>query len=218
MTTSTEPPRSEPRRRAARLSSAGVILEAATTLFLQKGYAGTSMDEVASLAGVSKQTVYTHFSDKERLFSDLVLRNTDRVDAFVDEIATILVDTADLDHDLRSLARRYMASVIQPTVLQLRRLMIGEAARFPDLAKAYYDRVPERVVAALAAHLQRLTDRGVLRVPDPVLAANHLVALLLWVPLDRAMFRMEQQSLSPGELDSLADAGVRVFLAAYRVS
>ena len=48
------------------------ILAAAATVFLQKGYLGTSMDEVAALASVSKQTVYKHFSDKERLFAEIV--------------------------------------------------------------------------------------------------------------------------------------------------
>ncbi len=49
-----------------------VILDAATTAFLRKGYLGTSMDEIAELAAVSKQTVYKHFADKERLFSEIV--------------------------------------------------------------------------------------------------------------------------------------------------
>src|SRR5438874_1011894 len=55
-----------PKRRAGRLASSGPILEAATTLFLRRGYLGTSMDEIAALASVSKQTLYTHFADKER--------------------------------------------------------------------------------------------------------------------------------------------------------
>ena len=49
------------------------IVEAATTAFLRNGYLGTSMDEIAALAGVSKQTVYKHFADKERLFSEIVI-------------------------------------------------------------------------------------------------------------------------------------------------
>src|SRR5437016_3325040 len=111
------------RRRAGRLASAGVIREAATTLFLRNGYLGTTMDEIAALAGVSKQTVYTHFPDKEGLFSDLIRGNNERVDEFVEEIDRLLPDSTDLERDLRELARRYMASVIQTPVVQLRRLV-----------------------------------------------------------------------------------------------
>jgi TetR/AcrR family transcriptional regulator, mexJK operon transcriptional repressor len=203
------------RRRNGRLASAGVIMEAATALFLRKGYPGTSMDEIAALAGVSKQTVYTHFTDKERLFSDLILRNTERVDEFVDAMAKILQDTDDLEKDLRELARRYIGSVIQPKVLQLRRLVIGEAGLFPDLARTYYERVPERVITTLTSHFERLAGQGLLRLDDPRLAANHFVALVLWEPLDKAMFRVGGKSLTAGALEHLADAGVRVFLAAY---
>jgi TetR/AcrR family transcriptional regulator, mexJK operon transcriptional repressor len=203
------------RRRTGRLASAGVIMEAATTLFLSKGYSGTSMDEIAALAGVSKQTVYTHFTDKERLFSDLILRNTERVEEFVEDLTVTLQDTADLEKDLGALARRYLSSVIQPGVLKLRRLVIGEAGHFPDLAHAYYERVPERVLAALAIQFQRLAARGLLRLDDPRLAANHFVALILWVPLDRAMFHVDGESVTAAGLEGLADAGVRVFLAAY---
>jgi len=207
-----------PRRRGGRLASGGVIMDAATTLFLRKGYAGTSMDEIAALAGVSKQTIYTHFSDKERLFSDLILLNADRVDQFVAEVEAIFLGAEDIEKAFTELARRYIGLVIRPEVLQLRRLVIGEAARFPDLADTYYKRVPERVLGALAAELGRLAERGLLRIHDRMLAANHFVALILWAPLDRAMFHLEPESLSPKALDKLASGGVRVFLAAYGTS
>jgi AefR-like transcriptional repressor, C-terminal domain len=58
--------------------------------------------------------------------------------------------------------------VLLPEAVQLRRLMIGEAGRLPDLAGEYYDRVPQRVIAALAGQLQRLAERGVLRVENPL--------------------------------------------------
>jgi TetR/AcrR family transcriptional regulator, mexJK operon transcriptional repressor len=210
--------RSQPparRRRTSRLASSDVIMEAATTLFLRKGYAGTSMDEIAAVAGVSKQTIYTHFADKERLFSDLVLRNTERVDEFVEQVGTIFEDTDDLEKALLELARRYIALVIRPEVLQLRRLVIGEAGHFPGLAGTYYERVPQRVLETLASNLERLAERGLLRLDDTMLAANHFVALILWVPLDRAMFRLEQEPVGARRQDQLAVAGVRVFLAAY---
>ena len=211
----TEPGSGQPRKRAGRLQSGGAIREAATTLFLRNGYVGTSMDEVAALARVSKQTVYTHFDDKERLFTELVLGNTERVDEFVEEMTALLEGTSDAERALGELARRYLDTVVRPQVLQLRRLVIGEAARFPDLARAYYERVPERMVGALAGGLRGLTDRGLLHVDDPQLAAQHFVALVLWIPLDRALFVPDAEALPDAELEHLAAAGVRVFLAAY---
>jgi TetR/AcrR family transcriptional repressor of mexJK operon len=205
-----------PRRRTGRLASSGVIMEAATTLFLRKGYAGTSMDDIAALAGVSKQTIYTHFADKRRLFSDLILGNSDRVDDFVEQVRAIFEATDDPEKALLELARRYIAFVIRPEVLQLRRLVISEAGQFPDLAETYYRGVPERVLGTLAFHLAQLAERRLLRpLDDTMLTANHFVALILWVPLDKAMFQVEQQPFTAGRLDELTVAGVRVFLAAY---
>jgi TetR/AcrR family transcriptional repressor of mexJK operon len=191
-------------------------MEAATTLFLRNGYPGTSMDEIAALAGVSKQTVYTHFADKQRLFTALILRNTEHADEFVDALALMLQDTDDLEKDLGELARRYITSVIQPQVLQLRRLVVGEAGRFPELARTYFERVPQRVIATLASRLQHLAERGLLRLDDPLLAANQLAWLILAIPMDKAMFCGNDDPFTTAELERLAGAGVRVFLAAYR--
>lgn len=211
------PARGQPRKRAGRLQSGGAIREAATTLFLRNGYVGTSMDEVAALAKVSKQTVYTHFDDKERLFTDLVLSNTERVDDFVDEMTGLLEGASEPGEALGELARRYLETVVRPQVLSLRRLVIGEAARFPDLARTYHERVPERMVGALAEGLRGLAGRGLLTIDDAQLAAQHFVALVLWVPLDRALFVPDAEALPDAELEHLAAAGVRVFLAAYAV-
>jgi TetR/AcrR family transcriptional regulator, mexJK operon transcriptional repressor len=191
-------------------------MEAATTLFLRNGYQGTSMDDIAALAAVSKQTVYKHFADKERLFSDITLGITTNAEDFTNTVTVMLDGTDDLERDLRDLARRYIASVMQPQVLRLRRLVIGEAGRFPELARTYYQRAPERVLATLAACMERLAARGLLRLDDPLLAANHFAFLVL-SPMDRAMFSGDDQLPAPAELDRLADAGVRVFLAAYGV-
>lgn len=201
-------------RRAGRLASAGVIREAATTLFLRSGYVGTSMEEVATLAGVSKQTVYTHFADKERLFTDLILGAADRADDFLQHVRAVLEDTDDLEKDLRQVARRYLAAVLRPELLQLRRLVIGESGRFPELARTYYERAPERTLATLASCFQRLAERGLMRPEEPGLAARQFAFLVLGAPLDRAMFCGDGE-LPPAELERQADAAVGAFLAAH---
>jgi TetR/AcrR family transcriptional repressor of mexJK operon len=205
----------QPRRRAARLASAPAILEAATALFLRSGYLGTSVDDIAALAHVSKQTVYTHFADKEQLFAELVRGNISRVDTFIESVTAGLGETTSVEEQLRAFARRHIRAVLQPEAVQLRRLVIGEAGRFPDLAREYYERVPQRVIAALATQLQRLTERGLLRVEDPLLGANHLAWLVLGASLDPAMFRVDRESSTLADLDHQADRAVAVFLAAY---
>ncbi len=202
-------------KRARRLGSGGAIREAAAALFLEKGYQGTSMDEVAAAAGVSKQTIYTHFANKEVLFADLVLGNAERVEAFMSSMSKAFTEAGDLDRGLREVARLYIGFVIRPEVLRLRRLVLGEAGRFPDLARTYYESVPERVYAALAAHFKELADSGALRLDDPMLAAHHFAWLTLGQPLDLGMF-CETPATAQKDLNRLADAAARVFLAAYR--
>jgi TetR/AcrR family transcriptional regulator, mexJK operon transcriptional repressor len=204
----------EDERRSARKRRA--ILEAATTAFLRNGYPGTSMDEIAALAGVSKQTVYKHFTDKEHLFSQIVTATVDEIaDPNHDEVLK-LRDTGDLERDLRDFARRQLRAVMQPRLLQLRRLIIGEAGRFPQLGRLFYERGPGRTIDALAAMFERLASRGALELGDVRLAAAHFNWLVMSIPLNQAMLLGDDEPATTAELDRYADAGVGAFLAAYR--
>ena len=191
------------------------IVEAATALFLEHGYQGTSMDDIAALAAVSKQTVYKNFADKQQLFSDIVMSAATRADQFIAALPGVLAETDDLAAGLAALARRYLATVMQPRLLQMRRLIVAEAGRFPDLARAYYERVPEHVMTSLAAQFGELAGRGLLRIGDPAVAAGHYAFLVLGAPLDRAMFLGPDSGLSAADLDRHADEAARAFLAAY---
>ncbi|MFF9573103.1 TetR/AcrR family transcriptional regulator [Streptomyces sp. NPDC014685] len=191
------------------------IMEAATSAFLSKGYSGTSMDDIAKLAAVSKQTVYKHFSDKEKLFAEIVLATTDRIDGVIDTVAAIPADANTLEENLTRLARRLLTTLTQPQVLQLRRLVIANADAFPELGANWYEQGFERVLATLATTLQQLADRRLLRIDEPLLAAHHFSGLLLWIPVNKAMFHGSPQH-TEAELDHYAAAGVRAFLAAYR--
>jgi TetR/AcrR family transcriptional regulator, mexJK operon transcriptional repressor len=190
------------------------ILDAATTAFLRDGYLGTSMDEIAAQAGVSKQTVYKQFADKERLFTEIVLGTIDQVgEPFFGGIDA-LEDSEHLETDLRTLARKLISVVEDPRLLALRRLVIGEAGRFPELGRDYYARGPGRSMEGLAARFQRLAERGLLQLDDPLLAAEHFNWLVLSIPINQAMFSVDAD-FSADELERYANQAVRVFLAAY---
>lgn len=192
------------------------ILDAATEVFYHKGYAGTSMDEVAARAVVSKQTVYKHFADKERLFADIVLRAVDEIDDLFTDSALTLHETDDLDGDLRALGRQFVCWLMQPDVLRLRRLIISEANRFPELSRTWYERGFQRVISTLATALSHLAERGLLRVDDPVISASQFMGMILWIPVNRAMFCGDNERFTVEELERYADTGVRAFLTAHR--
>jgi len=206
-----EPGRTARKRRA--------IMEAATALFLRDGYRNTSMDQVAADAAVSKQTVYKQFADKEQLFRDIVLGVTGNSEAIITDMTSALRSTnvsspAELRTVLTDLARRYIDGVLQPHVLALRRLIIAEAERFPDLARTYFERAPARAIEVVADVLRDYTERGLLAADDPRLAAAHFAYLVLAIPLDRAQFYPGERPPA-AERDKLAGEAVRIFLAAY---
>lgn len=194
------------------------IVEAATILFLRQGYAVTRIDQVAADAGVSKQTVYNQFGDKEQLFRAIVLGTAATADAFIAILPGMFDDVPDAGFDdaLRRLARRYLATVAAPQVLALRRLVVGEASRFPELAVAYHDRVPARVTAALAELFARLGERGLLAVPDPAEAAQHFAMLVVGPTIDHGMLHVDLAAPTDAEVARVADRAVEVFMAAYR--
>jgi TetR/AcrR family transcriptional repressor of mexJK operon len=192
------------------------IIAAATELFLRHGYLGTSMDQVTAAAAVSKPTVYRFFTDKEQLFTAIVLGTLDRAGGPVRARVELLARTTDLPSDLRVLAREYLTAVTQPGVLQLRRLVIGASHQLPALARAYYERAPEQTMDALAGCFSHLTSRGLLRCPDGRLAAAHFAFLVLGQALDKSLF-CGDQPFSAAELTTQADAGAGAFLAAYGI-
>jgi TetR/AcrR family transcriptional regulator, mexJK operon transcriptional repressor len=191
------------------------ILEAATEVFLRAGYLGTNMDEIAELSEVSKQTVYKHFESKEALFIEIVSSMTGETGDLVRDEVAELDEGGDLDGFLLDYAFKQLTAVLTPRVMQLRRLVIGEVSRFPDLARVLYERGPARAIATLATLFQRLAGRGLLAIDDPRVAASHFNWLIMAAPLNQAMLLGDAAIPKPAQLRSHAAQGVRVFLAAY---
>jgi TetR/AcrR family transcriptional regulator, mexJK operon transcriptional repressor len=193
------------------------IVNAATEVFLHHGYLGASMDEVAARAGVSKQTVYKQFTDKEHLFAEIILGTTVEV---VDGLSRAYADTLEAATDprraFRGLARCLLDNLTQPDVLRLRRLVLAEADRFPGISGAWFDDAFHRSLVLLGESMTRLADRGMLReLPDPTLAAYHFAGLVMYRPMNQVMFAGTGARPDAEELEHIADRAAEVFLAAY---
>ena len=191
------------------------ILEAGTIAFLRKGYLGTNMDEVAALAGVSKQTVYSYFSNKETLFIEIVTQMTSAGSDAVRNETGELEAGSDIAQYLRSYAYRQLRIVLTPRLMQLRRVVIGEVSRFPELGKCLYEGGPKRAIAALAKVFSELAERGLLAIDDAEMAASQFNWLIMSEPVNRAMLLGDDSIPTPAALRRHADEGVRIFLAAY---
>ena len=191
------------------------ILDAATEVFLQHGFLGTSMDEVAARAAVSKQTVYKQFASKEALFIGIVRSMTEQAGSRVQRDMRDPQDARQLAAELLAYAERQLAIVLTPSLMKLRRLVIGEAGRFPELGQALYEGGPGRAINGLSAAFARWADRGLLVVDKPAVAAEHFNWLVMAAPINRAMFLGDEGIPRPAALRRHAAEAVRVFLAAY---
>lgn len=184
------------------VEKADAILDGAMQEFLAHGYAATSMDRVAAAAGVSKATVYSHFQDKEGLFTALIQRlvfqkcwtiyNPQESQSLQGEpnivlrrLATTMLDTAKSDQQL----------------LTFIRLIVGESGRFPELAQSFIHNLDKPVVEALS---QYLASRSELKLPDPEAAARVFMGTLVHFMMTQEM--LHGKDILPMERSRLIDS------------
>jgi len=165
------PPASGPAESAAG-SRTSRIMVAASRLVLEHGYGATSMDAVARAAGVSKATLYAHFTSKADLFAAIVASECARV---VPALAGPDIDALPVTEALERMGRNFLDLVLSANALGVFRVVVAETSRFPELGRAFYRSGPERTLAMLSDYLERADRRGLLAVPDPLAAAE-----LLW--------------------------------------
>ena len=150
------------------------ILRGAAAIFSQDGYEGASMSRIAACAGVSKGTLYNYFAGKAELFSAWVGQECAAKLSHV-------FDAADLDGHvetgLLTLGQRMVRLMMSPTGLTIYRMTVAEAAKFPVLARAFYDAGPAQATQVTAVWLEAQTRAGRLAVPDPAFAAEQFFAL-----------------------------------------
>jgi AcrR family transcriptional regulator len=144
------------------------ILDAASQVFLERGYGGATIDLVVERAGASKATLYSFFGGKDGLLAAIVEERCKRILAAFDDPEVV---GSDVPSALAHIARRYMEVVLAPDAVGLYRLIIAEGVRFPELARTFYRLGPNRAYAHLAGRLSVWRERGLVRLDDPQLAA-----------------------------------------------
>jgi AcrR family transcriptional regulator len=190
------------------------ILLGARKVFGELGFERASVDLIADRAGVSKATVYSHFQDKKRLFVACVLEGADAMRAGL-EACFACGASGDVEEVLREIGERIVSLSLSPEVAALYRQTIAEAARFPEIGRMVYEGGARVLQDAIAAHLRRWHDRGVLRIPDAREAAIQLLAL--WQGDLAVQSRLGVLS-RPAEalVRETVKRGVQTFVRAYR--
>lgn len=197
------------------LRSRAKIVAAAEDCFLHHGFLGTNMDAIAEQAGVSKQTVYAHFGSKEALFIQVVERMTDGAAHEIGE---------DVEDDLKGIPVRafllkvatdQLSIVLTPRLMRLRRMVIGEVERFPDLGKSLYENGPARSIHRIARAIDHYASTGELRPTEPLRAATHFNWLVMGGPIGSAMLLGDAGIPGKSDLGVHARECVRIFLCAF---
>ena len=157
------------------LAKREAILEAAKGLFLSNGYANTSMDAVAAEAGVSKLTVYSHFNDKETLFSAAVMAKCE------EQLPTLFFELPDgmsVENVLLNIARGFHHLINSDESVNLHRLIMALGSQDPNLSQIFFEAGPERMLQGMERLLGKIDQLGALRIDKPRNAAEHFFCLL----------------------------------------
>lgn len=171
--TSTTPGPGRPKNLAKRAA----ILDAAQVLFLQHGYEGSSMDAIAHEAGVSKLTVYNHFTDKETLFCAAIEAKCET------QLTQLFVSSTDappsnLRECLLGIGHSFQALVDSPESLAMHRLIISHALSNPALSLLFYEATALRIINKMEQLLTTIQKAKQLDMDSPRQAAEHFFSLL----------------------------------------
>jgi AcrR family transcriptional regulator len=201
----------EIRVRPARDTRREAILDVSKDVFLNEGYAAASMSSIAARLGGSKGTLYNYFKSKEDLFEAYVRRECL---SNSDEMMSLLSDSGEPKRVLRTWGLRYLANITSDMKLRAFRMIAAEAERWPEIGRIYYESGPQRGREVLADFLRKASERGELKIKDPMQAAHHFVALCN----GRFIYARACNAVpvpTAEEIEAEVDAAIAVFFSAY---
>jgi TetR/AcrR family transcriptional regulator, mexJK operon transcriptional repressor len=188
---------------------AQLIIAAAREAFLEKGYDGVSMDEVANRAGVAKQTVYARYASKDALFLAVVESVQGRM------LSTVSAAGPHAIRDrLHRIARELLDVVLDSSILSLSRIALGASYRFPTLGHSIYGARINELHAVLADIIEQAAKEGCLLVDDPTVAAEQFLALIRG---ELHLHCLYDPSFRPSsaKIERQINAGIDCFMARY---
>jgi TetR/AcrR family transcriptional repressor of mexJK operon len=186
------------------------LIEIAASMFMERGFEGTSVDAVAEAAGIGKATLYARYKDKGELFAAVLQRKIDRWLAMNE---TGEPATGRIEDVLLARARRTVAAALTPEAIAINRIVMAEAARFPSLAKLVHEQGWQRSNAAVAAVLDQFAKNGQIDVEDTSVAADLFLSLVIGRQTRLAMLGIETD---PNQIDQRVRAAVKLFLDGVR--
>jgi len=214
MSPMTEKPATAPRWRRRKDARPSEIVSAALDVFVEKGYAATRLEDVARHAGVTKGTMYLYFESKEALFKTVVretlLPTITQGEQILDDYAG---DTPDL---FRTLVLNWWAVIGETRASGIPKLMMAEAANFPDLTRFYFEEVIQRGHRLIERTLRRGIERGEFRDFDVALAVRLVTAPVMLAVLWKHSFH--RCNPEPVDARRLVDLHIETFLRGIRAT
>jgi len=187
------------------------ILDGARKVFMDLGFDGASMGEIARSAGVSKGTLYVYFADKNRLFEAIV----EETALEQGEIAFSFDPASDAGTTLREFGSAYIAMVCRPDGGSAIRTVMAIAERMPDVGRRYYERVLQKTINRLASYLEVHEKAGELAIDDRQLAASQFL-LMCQASLFLPFIFQAAPPPSRERIAEVVESAIRMFLAAYK--
>lgn len=187
------------------------VLDGARKVFLADGFEGASVDKIARTAGVSKATLYSYFPDKRDLFMQVAQIACARQ---ADQAVETIDMTAPARQVLTAIAVEMIEFLTSDFAQRIFRICVGEADRFPELGRQFYESGPMMVRERLMGYFQDAAARGELEITDFHLAADQFHELCKADIFPRMVFNI-RDSFSAAEKQRVVDGAVATFLARY---
>jgi AcrR family transcriptional regulator len=188
------------------------ILDGARKVFLDLGFDGASMGEIARSAGVSKGTLYVYFADKNRLFEAIVEQ-----EALEQGRVVFNLDPArDADTTLREFGQAYVQLLCRPGGGSATRTVMAIAERMPEVGSRFYNNVVAHTIGRLANYLDARAAAGEVRIEDSKLAASQFM-MACQASLFMPFLFQAAPAPSAERIAHVVESATRMFLAAYRI-